>query len=82
MYVDSKVLKADTASRMSEDRNPRARRLRVEAVLTDESPMVDTASRMNEDRNPRARRLRVEAVPREEASMVSMVDPASRMREG
>ena len=52
MYVDSKVLKADTASRMSEDRNPRARRLRVEAV------------------------------PREEASMVSMVDPASRMREG
>ena len=52
MYVDSKVLK------------------------------VDTASRMSEDRNPRARRLRVEAVPREEASMVSMVDPASRMREG
>ena len=30
MYVDSKVLKADTASRMNEDRNPRARRLRVE----------------------------------------------------
>ena len=52
LHVDSKVLKADTASRMSEDRNPRARRLRVEAA---DGRVPDGGQRVaaNEDR-PRA----------------------------